>query len=50
MRFTVTWTPHALEQLAELWFEAVDQQKCTDAAKEWIGPCVKIRSMSGTKL
>jgi hypothetical protein len=32
MRYTVHWTPHALQQLAELWLEAVDQQKCSDAA------------------
>lgn len=34
MKDTVTWTPAALAQLAELWVEAVDQQKCTDAANE----------------
>jgi hypothetical protein len=32
MKYTVIWTPHALEQLAELWLEAVDQRGFTEAA------------------
>jgi cell division protein ZapA (FtsZ GTPase activity inhibitor) len=34
MKFTVTWKPSALNDLAEVWLHAQDQQEVADASDE----------------
>jgi hypothetical protein len=34
MRYTVTWVPTALDELARIWIAAPDQQAASDAADE----------------